>query len=82
MEVVTIPNRKSKIIDQGVLVACWPAIERLQVQAPLGSGFFSPMSILSSTLKNEEVLITASFRGDVKPLVPGINISYSSLLIK
>ena len=28
----------------GVLVACWlkcwPAIERLQVQAPLGTGFF------------------------------------------
>ena len=36
------------ILYMGVLVACWlkcwPAIERLQVQAPLGSGFFSPMS--------------------------------------
>ena len=57
--------------QMGVLVACWlkcwPAIERLQVQAPLGSGFFSPMGVLSSTLQNEEVFITASFGGDVKP---------------
>ena len=60
------------MINIGVLVACWlkcwPAIERLQVQTPK---LFSPMSILSSTLKNEEVFITASFGGDVKPLVPG-----------
>ena len=50
---------------------CWPAIERLQVQAPTRVRLFSPMSVLSSTLKNEEVFITASFGGDVKPLVPG-----------
>ena len=50
---------------------CWTAIKRLQVQAPLGTDFFLPMSILSSTLENEEVLITASFRGDVKPLAQG-----------
>ena len=59
-----------------------------QKVAPLGSGFFFPMSILSSTFKNEEVHITRSFGGGVKPSVPGswlINISklcYSSLLVK
>ena len=60
--------------SKGTLVACWlkcwPAIERLQVQAPLGSGFLSPMSVLNSAFRNEEVFITASFGGDVKPLVP------------
>ena len=39
--------------------------------------FFLPMIIVSSTLKNEEVFLTASFGGDVKPSVPGelVNIS-------
>ena len=60
----------------GVLVACWlkcwPAIERLQVQAPLRYRlFFAYEYTQSYTLKNEEVFITASFGGDVKPSVPG-----------
>ena len=38
--------------------------------SPTSVRLFLPMSILSSTLKNE-VFITASFGGDVKPSVPG-----------
>ena len=41
-------------LKEGVVaywLKCWLAIERLQVRAPLGAGFFSPVSILSSTLK-------------------------------
>ena len=45
--------------------------------------FLSPMSLLSSTLKNEKVFITASFGGDVKPSVPGelVNISTCAILV-
>ena len=47
---------------------CWPAIERLQVQAPISASFFrlGSMNIFSSALKNEEVFVTTSFEGDVK----------------
>ena len=51
----------------------WPAMERLQIQAPLDTGFFSPMNILNSTLINEKAFSTKStFRGDVKPLFLGV----------
>ena len=61
---------------------CWPAIERLQVQAPLGTGFFSPLSILSSTLKKCWRCSSPhpSFGGDVKLLVPGSWLILATLL--
>ena len=60
---------------------CWLAIEGLQVQAPLGTGFFSPMSILSSTPYHRIL------RWGRKAIGPGelVNISnlcYCSLLVK
>ena len=48
---------------------CCPAIERLQVQAPLGAGFFA-YGYTQLHPQNEEVF-TTSFEGNVKPLVPG-----------
>ena len=57
------------LLKGGVPVAywlkCWPAIERLQVQSPLGGAvdFFSPMSILSSILKMRRCSLPILWRG-------------------
>ena len=57
---------------------CWPAIERLQVQAQLDTGLF--LSPTSSTLKNE-VFITASFGRGRKAVSP-IEFVNSSFLLE
>ena len=66
-----------------VLVACWlkcwPAIKRLQVQAPLRSAFFSPMSVLSSTLKNERGVYHRILRKGCKAVGPGELVNISNL---
>ena len=55
----------------GLLVKVLACNRKVASSSPTRVRLFSPMSVLSSTLKNEEVFITASFRGDVKLLVPG-----------
>ena len=55
----------------GLLVKVLACNRKVAGSSPTRVRLFSPMSVLSSTLKNEEVFITASFGGDVKPLVPG-----------
>ena len=55
----------------GLLVKVLACNRKVAGSSPTRVRLFSPMSVLSSTLKNEEVFITASFGGDVKPSVPG-----------
>ena len=55
----------------GLLVKVLACNRKVAGSSPTRVRLFSPMRVLSSTLKNEEVFITASFGGDVKPLVPG-----------
>ena len=55
----------------GLLVKVLACNRKVAGSSPTRIRLFSPMSVLSSTLKNEEVFITASFGGDVKPSVPG-----------
>ena len=55
----------------GLLVKVLACNRKVAGSSPTRVRLFPPMSVLSSTLKNEEVFITASFGGDVKPLVPG-----------
>ena len=47
----------------GLLVKVLACNRKVAGSSPTRYKLFSPMSILSSTLKNEEVFITASFRG-------------------
>ena len=73
--------------SSGLLVKVLACNRKVAGSRPTRVRLFSPMSVLSS-LKNEEVFITASFGGDVKLSVPGSwlilisNLCYSGFLVK
>ena len=64
----------------GLLVKVLACNRNVAGSSPTRYRLFSPMSILSSTLKNEEVFITTSFGGDAKLLVPGSWLILATLL--